>query len=291
MIRELRAGDRARVLALLEPRPLQNVLLEHVVRMGALGRVPGFYGHESDGRLDAVLMVGALGGTALEVRNAAAFAPLAEAAAELPARPRHIIGAEEITTPFWAEYARFAGPLRWVRREPVYVVRQEGFDALRRWTTARVVPAQERDLEEIAENSAQQHREDLKEDRSALDPEGFRRRHLGELRQRHWWVLKERGRIVFQVHVGPESAHVVQLGGVFTPPDLRGRGHATGGMTSIVSQLLERLPAVSLFCDEANATARRVYERVGFRTAFHYRSWLLESNAPGASAPSRQLER
>jgi len=279
------------VLALLEPRPLQNVLLEHVVRMGALGRVPGFYGFESSSRLEGVLMVGALGGTALEVRDPAAFAPLAEAAAELPARPRHIIGAEEITTPFWAEYARFGGPLRWVRREPVYVARQESFDACRRWTTARVVPALEGDLEEIAENSAEQHREDLKEDRAAIDPEGFRRRHASELRQRHWWVLKERGRIVFQVHVGPESAHVVQLGGVFTPPDLRGHGHATSGMTSIVGQLLERLPAVSLFCDEANLPARRVYERVGFNTVFHYRSWLLESNAALAPGQGRQLER
>jgi len=286
MVRELRAGDRARVLALLKPRPLQNVLLEHVVRMGALGRGPGFYGFEAGARLEAVMMVGAL-----EVRDVAAFAPLAEAAAELASRPRHIIGAEEITTPFWAEYARFAGPLHWVRREPVYVVRAEAFDAHRRWTQARVVPAQEPDLDEITENSAQQHFDDLKEDRYALDPEGFRRRHLGELRQRHWWVLKERGRIVFQVHVGPENAQVVPLGGVFTPPALPGQGHATCGRTSIVGQLLERLPAVSLFCDEANATARRVYERVGFQTAFHYRSWLLSGAGVATAVPGRQLER
>ena len=40
--------------------------------------------------------------------------------------------------------------------------------------------------------------------------------------------------------------------------------------------LLEWRPAVGLFCYEHNAAARRVYERVGFRSLFYYRSWLLD---------------
>jgi predicted GNAT family acetyltransferase len=33
---------------------------------------------------------------------------------------------------------------------------------------------------------------------------------------------------------------------------------------------------VTLYCDEANAVARRVYERVGFREIFANRSYLLD---------------
>ena len=60
------------------------------------------------------------------------------------------------------------------------------------------------------------------------------------------------------------------------PPEARNHGWATRGMSGIVDRLLEWRPAVGLFCYEHNAAARRVYERVGFRNLFHYRSWLLD---------------
>jgi predicted GNAT family acetyltransferase len=81
---------------------------------------------------------------------------------------------------------------------------------------------------------------------------------------------------VFQVHVGAENAHVVQLGGVITVPDWRNRGFATRGMCAIVERLLRWRPAVCLFCNEKNSSARRVYERTGFRHVFDYHSWLLD---------------
>ncbi len=140
----------------------------------------------------------------------------------------------------------------------------------------RLQPAAEADLDQSVENSALQHREDLKDDPFALDPEGFRARHLNDIREQRWWVLRERGRIVFEVHIGAENNRTVQLGGVMTPPDLRNRGYATRGMHGIVRQLLERRPAVSLFCDEDNRAACHVYEKLGFRNLFYYRSWLLD---------------
>ena len=88
-------------------------------------------------------------------------------------------------------------------------------------------------------------------------------------------MLRVGGRVVFQVHVGAENADAVQIGGVFTPEALRGKGHATRGLTELSRRLLERRPNVALFCDEDNAPARRVYERLGFSVAFHQRSWLL----------------
>ena len=277
MICELGASDTAETLLLLGARPLYNVFLEYVVRAGSLGRMSGFMGYRTGNRLEAVIMIGPLGETVLEVRNRDAFGPLAEAAHKSPVQPRHIVGAEETTTPFWQEYSVFGARPRWERREPFYVVTEPDLRRPHRGGSTCMVAATETDLDEIVMNSGMQHREDLKDDPFGDDPAGFRGRHLRDIREQRWWALRERGRIVFQVHIGPENAHAVQIGGVMTPPDLRGRGHAARGLTAIVGQLLRHRPAVTLFCDEANVAACGLYQKVGFQRLFYYRSWLLET--------------
>jgi len=279
MVCGLGVSDTIETLLLLRVRPLHNVFLEYLVRAGVLGRMAGFMGYRNQRRLEAVLLIGPLGETALEVHNPDAYAPLAKAAHQFPVRPRHIVGPEDITTPFWKAYAPYGARPRWERREPMYVVSARDLPDASRNSSERLQPATEVDLAEVVENSALQHREDLKDDPFALDPEGFRARHLNDIREQRWWVLRERGRIVFEVHVGAENERTVQIGGVMTPPDFRNRGYASRGLAAIVRQLLERRPAVSLFCDEANLAARHVYQKLGFRNLFFYRSWLLDQGA------------
>jgi RimJ/RimL family protein N-acetyltransferase len=184
------------------------------------------------------------------------------------------VGPEEFTAPFWRGYSPFAPRVIWERREPVYLLTRETLQAIE--GLPRLVPATESDLDEVVGNSAQQYREDLRDDRFAHDPDGFRQRHSRDVLLRRWWILREGGPIVFQVHVGPDNDQVVQIGGVFTLPDRRNRGIATRGVAAIARELLAHRPAVSLFCDEENRVARRVYERIGFQTCFNYRSWLLD---------------
>jgi predicted GNAT family acetyltransferase len=156
------------------------------------------------------------------------------------------------------------------------VVTREQLRARTELARLRLSRAEERDIDQVVAYSAQQHREDLREDRQAFDPDGFERRHLQDLRAGHWWIAREKRRVVFQCHVGPQNDQVVQLGGVFTPSELRGRGYATQALAQLCSELLERRPKVCLFCDEANQAARRVYERLGFAIVGYYRSILLE---------------
>jgi predicted GNAT family acetyltransferase len=276
MLRLLERGDTAATLELLRARPLHNVYMDYLVQLGALGSLPGFQGYFRDRALEGVMLIAANGGTCLEVRSPDACAPLAEAAWASSVRPRHIVGPEEVTTPFWQAYAREGLHPTWERREPVYLLERSALASVKEAAAAaRLERARTSDLEQVVENSARQYLEDLKLDRQAEDPTGFDERHRFEIRDGRWWVLRVDGRVAFQVHVGPENDRVVQIGGVFTPADLRGRGLATRGVAALAERLLRRLPAVSLFCDEANRGARRVYERVGFRERFHYRSWLL----------------
>jgi ribosomal protein S18 acetylase RimI-like enzyme len=278
VIRELIAADTAETLRLLGERSLENLFLEYVVRSGAIGRVPGLFGSFDATRLGAVLMVGPLGGTSLAARTDGAWAPLARFAASLRVAPRHVVGPEDVTIPFLEAYAPLAPPVIWSRREPVYLLEHA------RVADAPIEVAAPGDLDEIVANSREQHREDLGDDRRRLDPKGFRCQHEADLRAARWRVLRHRGAIVFQAHVGARTERAVQVGGVFTPRAQRGRGWATRGLAALTRNLLERNAAVSLFCDESNAPARRLYAKLGFRAVSYYRSFMLERSPQSAVA-------
>ncbi len=277
MIRELTTADTAEALALLRARPLHNVFLEYVVSIGGLGWANRLLGYEVRDHIEAILMIGPIGGTVLEVRDPQANAPLAEAASRQALRPRHLIGSEDVTEPFWSEYSAYAADPLWTRREPVYLIDAKGLErAGLASKCGRIESARESDIDTIVAHSALQHCEDLKDDRRAMDPEGFFERHRKDVRDGRWWVIRHKGRIAFQVHVGVRSPHAVQIGGVFTPPDMRNEGHAKRGMAAISARLLGERPRVCLFCAEDNLPARRVYECVGYAMAHQNRSWLLD---------------
>jgi RimJ/RimL family protein N-acetyltransferase len=275
MIRPLTQADTEAAGRLLRLRPIHNVFLDHVVRSGAIGSFPGFLGHISGDRLDGIALIGPGGGTSLAATAPDACSALGAAAAESPMSPRHIVGPEEFTVPFWRGYAPFAPAVLWERREPVYVVARRTLCVTDRGS--KLLAATESDLDQVVANSAEQYREDLHDDRFSQAPELFRERHRRDVLQHRWWILTENGSVIFQVHVGPDNDRVVQIGGVFTVPDRRNQGLATRCVSAIADRLLAHRPAVSLFCDEANRAARRAYERVGFRPCFYYRSWLLDA--------------
>jgi GNAT superfamily N-acetyltransferase len=73
---------------------------------------------------------------------------------------------------------------------------------------------------------------------------------------------------------------VVQVGGVFTPPELRGRGHARAVVAG--SLLAARAAGVSravLFTERTNAPARRAYLALGFRVTGDYGLVLFGSTS------------
>jgi len=72
--------------------------------------------------------------------------------------------------------------------------------------------------------------------------------------------------LMFKAEVASVSPSAAQIQGVWVPPALRGRGIATAGLAAVVETTLASIaPAVSLYVNEWNAGARRVYERIGFR--------------------------
>ena len=85
------------------------------------------------------------------------------------------------------------------------------------------------------------------------------------------WILVEGGRPVAYSAFNARLPDAVQVGGVWTPPELRSRGY---GRAVVAGSLLEARRAGArravLFTDEDNRSARRAYETLGFRAVGDY---------------------
>ena len=69
-------------------------------------------------------------------------------------------------------------------------------------------------------------------------------------------------------------------------PDYRGRGLAVAGMAAVVRDALRRVaPTVSLYVNDYNHPARRVYERCGFKQVGHVRVGPVLTAADGVPKP------
>jgi predicted GNAT family acetyltransferase len=75
----------------------------------------------------------------------------------------------------------------------------------------------------------------------------------------------ERGRVEFKAEIGALSSGSAQVQGVWMRPDLRGRGMGTAAMASVLDFALALAPTVSLYVNDFNTVARRMYDRLGMR--------------------------
>jgi uncharacterized protein len=85
------------------------------------------------------------------------------------------------------------------------------------------------------------------------------------------WILLDRGVPVSYSAFNARLPDVVQVGGVWTPPELRGRGYARAVVAGslLVARSEGALLAV-LFTGEENRSARAAYEALGFRVIGDY---------------------
>ncbi len=69
---------------------------------------------------------------------------------------------------------------------------------------------------------------------------------------------------------------IVQIGGVWTPPELRGRGYARAVVAgSLLAARKQGVARAVLFADPLNASAKRAYLALGFRIVGDYGLVLL----------------
>lgn len=102
---------------------------------------------------------------------------------------------------------------------------------------------------------------------SPIDVTGSYHRYVRQLiGQGRAFGIVENGTVLYKSDVGSALGGTCQVQGVWLHPDLRGRGASIPAMASVVRLCREQWPAVSLYVNDFNLRARRLYEAVGFRT-------------------------
>jgi predicted GNAT family acetyltransferase len=72
-----------------------------------------------------------------------------------------------------------------------------------------------------------------------------------------------RGEIEFKAEIAALTPDTAQVQGVWVRPDLRDRGIGTAAMATVIEHSLRLAPTVSLYVNDYNDAARRVYQRLG----------------------------
>ena len=75
----------------------------------------------------------------------------------------------------------------------------------------------------------------------------------------------EAGEVVFKADLGVVSRHTCQVQGVWVRPDRRGRGIASAALAPVLRRALALAPTASLYVNEFNRPAQRLYARLGLR--------------------------
>lgn len=92
------------------------------------------------------------------------------------------------------------------------------------------------------------------------------------------WIVEVDGKNVACSYFNASVAEAVQIGGVWTPPELRGRGYARAAVaTSLIDARKDGVTKAILFTDDNNIPAQKAYQALGFRHIGDYRLFILHT--------------
>jgi GNAT superfamily N-acetyltransferase len=177
-------------------------------------------------------------------------------------RPRMIVGPQRAVDALWPLVRPAFGAAQFVRAsQPVYALTRKTLAGGRR--RAVVAPATRADLDEIVPHSAAMISAEIGTDPRRANSD-FRGRTARIIDAGWWWLYRVLGELAFMCNVGSASGLTAQLQGVWSPPEMRGRGHAARGFAAICDHLLDEHPSLCLYVNDFNAPAIALYERAGF---------------------------
>lgn len=186
---------------------------------------------------------------------------------------RMIVGPRETVRNYWSVVRTWHSAPRLVRdRQFVMMIDRAHLRPFEQRVTVRNARLDEWNA--VADGSAEMIRQELE-----YDPRRGSTEFGSGIRQmidhKLWWIGEYRGRLCFFCNVGPWCTHTLQLQGIWTPPQLRGRGLATNALAAICDRLLDVSPTLSLYVNDFNAPAIALYRHVGFEHVGEFQTMLF----------------
>jgi predicted GNAT family acetyltransferase len=265
-IRQLGESERATVERILDRDPYAGAqIAERVASHGlnwwrADGRV---YGYGAARRIESLCWSGAhLVPVCATPPAVAAFADLLGAESRICSS---IIGRADAVLDLWGRLGGHWGPARDVRPyQPLLVADTD--PPIAPDPDVRLVRPNE--VDQLFPAAVAMYTEEVGV--SPLQDDGGRgyRRRISELvRGKRAYARFVGDRVIFKAELAIVTRRTTQVQGVWVDPEFRGQGLAAAAMATVVQDALRRVaPTVSLYVNDYNTPARRVYARCGFHS-------------------------
>ncbi len=274
-LRLLNDRDLDQVLEICDRDAVANVFVGSRVRSAGVdpGRLGAqLWGYLESGRVTSLCYSGA--NLVPVAATSAAVAAFAERARLQGRRCSSIVGPAEAVQELWSLLAPYWGRPREIRSaQPVMAISSDPLvppDPL-----VRLVRPDE--LNTLLPASVAMFTEEVGV--SPVGPDGgaaYRARVSELIRTGRSYARISGGLVVFKAEIGAVTPLACQVQGVWVPPELRGRGHASSGMAAVVQHALRSVaPVVSLYVNDFNTPARAAYRRVGFSEVGTFMSVLF----------------
>jgi predicted GNAT family acetyltransferase len=266
-IRQLGESERAVVEQILDRDPYAGAqIAERVAAHGlnwwrADGRI---YGYGSGRRIESLCWSGA------HLVPVCATAPAVAAYAEmLGAESRvcsSIIGRSDAVLDLWDRLGGRWGPARDIRpNQPLLIAADDPPIA----PDPQVRLVRPGEVDQLFPAAVAMYTEEVGVSPLLDDAgRGYRRRITELVRGKRAYARFAGNRVVFKAELAIVTRRTAQIQGVWMDPEFRGHGLAAAAMAAVVRDALRRVaPTISLYVNDYNAPARRVYARCGFTQA------------------------
>jgi predicted GNAT family acetyltransferase len=135
--------------------------------------------------------------------------------------------------------------------------------------------AKQQHLEKIYNHSAKMMIEDLGTDPRTPIPSQHHETIKVRIQEGRCFIGTLKGKIVFLLDLGTNCNRGCQIGGTYVPPEFREKGYATEGVHFWTKRLLKKYGLVTLHVNEANHSAIRLYNKIGFKQSSPYRLAII----------------
>lgn len=198
---------------------------------------------------------------------------LADYLSEIQIITSSIIGNREDVFGLWEQVATYLGPARLIRADqPLLAL--AGKVSLEPNQQVRLATADE--IELVLPAAAMMFREEV-----GIDPlrpatiEVYRARVLELLTANRTYILMQDGQIIFKADVGVATKDVIQVQGVWVAPTHRGHRISGPALAAAITMMQQTAPTISLYVNDFNYRAIRLYRSLGFQQVGTFASVML----------------